>query len=321
MSYGMDARIGISFQNSYGTANVASMHWLEPINESVDLKKAQQIQKGLRGIYDEGQPLEGMNTVAGDVLIEAKGNDLGVLLAAVCGNPTSVTSGALYTHTFKPRTTDHSAPSAERPFTYHKFMGDTGSAHQYSDLNGNSLELAIANGEFLTAKLSVVGGSYARSAAIAAVHSVSNPIDWAVSSVSLGGAGVTNIKLLTISQNNNLAAQHTVGSSGFPSRVKRTDMRTIDIAGTMFFDDQAETTKFLSQTGQAVKIFMKGTSLVQSGFYESLLVDIPTMRYTEHPLVVGGAGQQEVSFKAKAIYNVGSATSIAYTLQCGKAGY
>lgn len=317
----MDARIGISFQNSYGTANVASMHWLEPINESVDLKKAQQIQKGLRGVYDEGQPMEGVNTVAGDVLIEAKGNDLGVLIAAVSGNPSTVTSGALYTHTFKPRTADHSAPSAERPFTYHKFMGDAGSAHQYSDLNGNALELSVANGEFLTAKLSVIGGAYARSGAIAAVHSVSNPIDWSVSSVSLGGAAISNIKSLTITQNNNLAAQHTLGATEFPSRVKRTDMRTIDVAGTMFFDDQTEMTKFLNQSDQSVKIFMKGTSLVQSGYYESLLVDIPTMRYTEHPLVVGGAGQQEVSFKAKAIYNVGSGTSIAYTLACGKAGF
>src|SRR4030065_1229425 len=118
MSYGMDARIGISFQNSYGTANTASMHWLEPVSESVVLNKAQNTQKGVRGIYDKGQLYEGVNTIAGDIVIEARANSLGVLLTSVCNSPTTVTSAAPYTHTFKPRAADHRLPRAERPFTH-----------------------------------------------------------------------------------------------------------------------------------------------------------------------------------------------------------
>lgn len=321
MPYGQDSRIGISFQNSFGTLNTASMHWLEPISESVDLKKAQLQQKGLRAVYDAGDVQEGINTVEGDITIEAKANALGVFLSAVCAPPTTVTSGSLYTHTFKPRQADHSAVSAERPFTYHKYLGDVGSAQIYSDLNGNSLELSISNGELLTAKLGVVGGTHSRMAALSATYSASNPIDWSVSSVSIGGTGLVNIRAMTITQENQLSPKHVLDSDRFPARIKRGDKRAVNISGTMIFDSQSEYDYFLSQTDQAVRVNLRGTSMVQSGYYESLLIDIPTMRYTEMPVPVGAAGELEVSFKGIAKYNIGSGTSIAYTLACGKAGF
>jgi len=322
MSYGQDTRVGISFQNSYGTPNVASLHWIEPINESVNLLKAQITQKGLRGVYDKGVLQEGMNTVAGDVTIEAKANALGVLLSAVNVSSLSITSGSLYTHVFKPRQSDHSQLSAERPFTYLKFLGDTGSAQEYSDLNGNTLELAVSNGELLTAKLGIVGGSFARIAAVAATYSESNAIDWSVGSASFGGVAMTGIiRSLTISQELGLQAQHTIDTDKFPARIKRNDARVINVSGTLIFDDQSEYEYFLNQTDQAANIFLRGSSLVQSGYYESLLVEIPKMRYTEHPISVGGPGQLEVNFKAEAQYHTGSGTAISYTLACGKAGF
>lgn len=323
MSYGMDARIGIAFQNSYGTANTASLHWLEPISEAVDLKKAQLKRKGLRRVYDEGGSQEGVNTIGGDLTIEAKANALGVLLAATNAETTKVTSGSLYTYTFNPRQSDAQALCPERPFTYLKHLGDSGSAHQYSNLNASNLELAISNGELLTAKISVVGGDYARIAAVSATYSDTSPLDWSVSSVSINGTGKTNVLQMTVSQENNITAKHTLDSAGdrFPTRLRRSDVRAISIAGTLVFDDQTEATLFINQTEVPMKLYLKGTALVSSGFYESLTVDVPAMRFTEMPLVVGGAGEVEVSFKADAKYHTGSATAITYTLQCGKAGF
>lgn len=323
--YGQDAKIGISFQNSYGTANVASLHWLEPISESVSLSKAQLTQKGMRGSFDKGQSQEGINTVGGDITIEAKANALGVLLSAVNASPvtstTGVSSGTYFQHTFKPRQADHNLLCAERPFTFLKYLGDVGSAHQYYDLNGNNLELNIANGELLTAKMSIVGGSYARIASVAAAYSASNAIDWSVSSVSFAGVANTGIRSMTISQELALQAQNTIDIKKFPSRIKRTDSRMVNISGTLIFEDQGEYNQFLNQVDQQVVINLKGTSQVSSGFYEALTIDIPSMRYTEFPIAVGGPGQLEISFKATAQYNIGSATTIAYTLACGKAGF
>jgi hypothetical protein len=321
MSYGQDGRVGISFQNSYGTANVASLHWLEPISESVDLKKAQLNQKGMRGVYDAGALQEGVNTVEGDLTLEAKANALGVLLSATNVSSLTVSSGAYFVHFFKPRQADHSAPSAERPFTYLKYMGDAGSAHQYSDLNASNLELAISNGELLTAKIGIVGGSYARIAAVAATYSESNPIDWSVSSSSCGGVALTALRSLNITQDNKLQPKHVLDTDKFPARIKRSELRSIEISGTMIFDDQVEYNEYVAQSDQVLNVNLKGTSLVQSGYYESLLIEIPKMRYTEHPLVISGPGEVEVSFKATAQYHAGSGTAISYTLACGKAGF
>jgi hypothetical protein len=126
---------------------------------------------------------------------------------------------------------------------------------------------------------------------------------------------------MTISQELGLQAKHVLDTDKSPARIKRGDARAINISGTIIFDDQLEYTDFLNQTDQAVNIFLKGSSQVQSGYYESLLVEIPSMRYTEYPIPVGGPGELEVSFKAQAQYHAGSGTAIAYTLNCGKAGF
>lgn len=318
--YGMDTKIGIGFQNSYGTVLTSSMHWLEPIGESVDLKKAQLVRKGMRGIYDEGAYQEGANVVDGDITIEAKAIPLGVLLAATNG-VTAVTSSSVITHTFKPRTTDWDGYSAERPFTYHKGMGDSGSAHLYYDLNGGSLELNVSNGELLTAKMSVVGGSFSQIAALTPSYPTGDALAWSVSSISIAGTARDNIRSLTILQNNVLEAKHVLKTTKYPSRVKRNERRSISISGTLLFDNQTDMQTFISQTEQRLLVSMVTGVQVQSGYYESFTVDVPSMRFTEMPQTVGGPGEIEVSFKAMGVYNVGSATAITYTLVNTKAGY
>jgi hypothetical protein len=321
--YGQDSRIGISFQNSYGTASVASLHWMEPVSESVSLQKAQIQRKGLRsGAFTDPGTQEGLNTIGGDLVIEARANQLGVMLAAINASPSTVTSAALYTHTFKPRSADHSTTSAERPFTYLKYFGDTGSAQQFSDMNAASLELSISNGELLTAKLAMVGGTFARIAAVSATYSATNPIDWSVSSASIAGVEMRNIKSLTITHENNLQAKHTLPTTNkYPTRIKRTDYAQINISGTLLFDNQTDYDDFISQTEKRFLLNLQGTATVQSGYPEYLTIDVPSMKYTEYPIPIGGPSELEVSFKARASYNTGSSTSIAYTLACGKAGF
>ena len=320
MSYGMDAGIGISFQNSYGTAFTSSMHWLEPISESVDLKKAQLVRKGLRGIYDEGAYQEGANTVGGDISIEARAIPLGVLLSAVM-NRTTVTSTGVYTHTFKPRTADWDGFSAERPFTYHKHLGDVGSAHLYADMNGNNLEMAIKDGELLTAKLGIVGGTYSQIAEVAAVYPTGDALNWAVASASLGGSGRADFRALNVTVNNNLEAKHTLSTSKYPMRVKRGGVRSVEVSGTLIFSSQTDMQSFIGQTEQRFFLQLTAPTMIQSGYYESLNIDVPSMRFTDHPITVGGPAELEVAFKAKGVYNTGSATNIAITLVNSKAGY
>lgn len=317
---GMDSKLGLSFQTSYGTALTSSMHWLEPVNDSISLKKAQIVRQGMRGIYDEGAHQEGANTVDGDVTIEAKAIPLGVLLSAT-NLDSLVTSGSVITHTFKPRTADWDGYSAERPFTYHKGMGDTGSAQLYADMNGNNLELSIANGELLTAKLGMVGGTYSQIAAIAASYPTGDALQWSVSSISIAGTARDNIKALTITQDNALEAKHVLKTTKYPSRVKRSGMRSINIAGTLLFDNQTDLQTFVSQTEQRLLVSLVTATQIQSGYYESFTVDVPSMRFTDHPQAIPGAGELEIGFSAKGVYNVGSACAITYTLVNTKGAY
>lgn len=319
MTYGMDARVGICFQNSFGTSLTSSLHWLQTTAENISLKKEQIVRQGMRGIYDEGAYQEGKNTIDGDVTIEAIPNDLGVLLKATMNLVSTVTSSAVRTHTFRPRTADWDGLSAEQPFTYAKFMGDVGSMNLYGDLNGKTLELACSNGELLTAKLGVIGGRFTQIAAIAATYATSAALDWSVSSVSIGGTGKVNVRDLTITQENNLEAKHTLGTAKTPQRNKRSGNRTLTVAGTLCFDDQTDFQTFISQSEQRMLFNFKSAWEIQSGYSEELLIDMPAFRFTEFPQEIGGPGEIEVGFQGMANYHPGSGNSVTVTLRNSKA--
>lgn len=314
MSQGQLSNIGICFQNSYGTAKTDSMHWLPHMEDSVSLKKEQIKSEGMRGIFEEGESYEGKNMVDGDIGIEAQAIPLCVLLKAVFGQATMQTSGAIYNHIYKPAQTEWDSLSSGVPFTYHQYL-DTGSANQYSDLNGKGLELSIANGELMKAKMSVVGGGFAQIANIAATYGSGKHFTWAVSSLALGGSANAEIVDLTISVDESREAIHSFNNSLYPSRIRRTGQRVVTVNGTLKFDNQTEYQKFINQTEQRMTFHLEGGSLqIQSGYNESVSIDIPSLRYTEFPVAAGGPGELEVSFNADAKYNVGSGTSVQITV-------
>ena len=326
MSYGMDARIGVSFQNSYGTLNTASMHWLQVTNDTVALKKAEIERKGMRGIYAQGALIEGANTVGGDVTVEADGISVGVLLEATMLR-TTVTSGSLYTHTFKARTADFDTTfSAGKPFTLHKHMGDAGSAQLYSDLNGEQIDLDITDGQLLTAKLGVVGGTYSQIAKIAPTYYTGAPFDWSVTSISLNGSARLNMQKFAFTFKNTLSAKHMLGeaisfANKYPERIKRTGMQVCDVSGTFLFDDQTDLQQFIAQSRQRLTVSLTGAASITSGYNEQIIIDIPALVITDFPQGVPNAGELAVSFKGVAEYSVSSGVAFAITLVNTKAGY
>lgn len=326
MSYGLDTRVGISFQNSYGTSNTGSMHWLQPTQDTISLKKAEIKRKGMRNIYAEGALIEGANTVAGDITIEADGISVGVLLEAMF-NRTTVTSGSLFTHTYKPRTADFDAQlSANKPFTYHKHLGDAGSAQLYSDLNGEQLDLDITDGQLLTAKMGVVGGTYSQIAKLSPTYYTGAPFDWSVTSATIAGTARINIQKLGFTFKNTLQAKQTLGEQNgvpnkYPDRVKRTGEQTTEISGTFLFDDQTDLQQFIAQSRQRLVVNLTGASQITSGYNESITLDFPALVITDFPQGVPNAGELAVAFKGTAEYSVSSGTAFAITLVNTKAGY
>lgn len=310
--YGQDAVLGLSFQNSYGTPSVSSLHFMEILDESLSLNKEQQMREGMRGIFDENAAQEGKNSVEADITIEAHAIPLGFMLSSIMSRTTTGTGR--YSHVFKPNQSDFDTFAANRPFTALVDLGDAGSAHEYYDLVSSKLELSISQGGFMQSKLSVIGGPYQQIAAVAASYPTGNVVDWAASSITLGGSGSCAFEDLTFSMDESLESIYTLCNKKTPTRIKRSGKRTVTIGGTLLFDDQTEYQKFLAQSTQVFKAFFLTGS-------DSLLIEAPQFKYTGYPIPVSDPGQMRVSFEGKAEYNTSSATTCQITVVNTQSAY
>lgn len=321
MSYGQKSNVGLIFQNSYGTAgSVNSIHFIPHLSESLKINKPPMYSENMRGIYDEGDSYEGANTVDGSIECEVQPISIGALLKSVMNLESSTQSGGIYTHLFKPRTADFDELCAGNPVTAYVYR-DTGSAMLYSDLNGSVLELGYANGEFNMARVDYVGGTFSQNASQAASYEVGKRFKFDVNSVSFGGTAVDEVEDLTITLDESLEASHTLNNSLYPSRIKRTGMRSVSIGGTLKFDNQDEYQQFILQSERELIITATGPTEIQSGFYEVLTVKLPAMRYEEAAPNAGGPGELLMSITARGKYDVSSATSIEITVVNTQATY
>lgn len=314
MSYGMKTNLAVSFQNSYGTANVASRYWIPFVSEGFSVIKAPLVSNNMSGIFDEGATYEGANTVEGKVETEAHPITLGVFLKAMMGNPTSVNSGSIYTHTFKPRVSDFDDFAANHPLTITKDLGDTGSSHQYYDMVASKLTIHCAYGELLKCGVTFKGGKYSQLTAPSASFPTGKSWTWDVASVQLAGASNGNISNLSFDLDEPMADKFTLNNAKTPSRTKRSGHRILSIGGTMVFDNQTEYQQFLAQAERNLTVNFVGPTQIQSGYYESLTMEVPLFRYTDYKVVAGGPGKIEVGFSGKGVYSVSSANLIKFTL-------
>ena len=314
MSYGMKANVAISFQNSYGAANVASRYWIPYLSEGFAVTKEPITSEAMTGVFDEGAMYEGLNAVEGKLEVEAHPISLGVLLKSVMGNPTSVQSGAIYTHTFKPRTSDFDDYAANIPLTISKDLGDSGSSHQYYDMVASKLSLSAANGELLKCSVDFLGGKYAQIIAPAASYPTGKGWTWDVASVSLSGTANGNFGDLSFELDEALENKHTLNNTKTPSRTKRSGRRSLAIGGTLIFDNQTEYQQFLSQAERNLTVSFRGPTVVQSGYYDTFELIIPLFRYIEFKPLAGGPGKVEVGFSGKGVYSVTSANLLTATL-------
>jgi hypothetical protein len=321
MSYGMKTNVGISFQNSYGTALTSSIYWVPFLTEAFAVTKEPLVQENMSGVFDEGATYEGLNANEGTLEVEAHPISMGVLLKAIFGAPTTVTSGAYYTHTFKPRTADFDDFAASNPVTITKALGDTGSAHQYYDMVASKLSLSVANGELFKASVEFMGGKYSQVTAPAASYPTGKSWTWDVSSVAIAAAANADIAEINVELDEALENKYTLNASKTPSRTKRSGRRTMSVGGTLIFDTQSEYQQFLSQTERNLTVHMRGATAVQSGYYETLTITVPLFRYVEFKPVAGGPGKLEVGFSGKGVYSTTSATMLAITLANTQAAY
>lgn len=316
MPYGQDAKIGFAFQNSHGdAASVDSMYTIPFLSETVTPEVPELISANMEGRYDEGEAYAGARNVAGTIQTEAQPITTGVFLKALMGEPSSVQSGNIYTHTFNPRTSDFDVNVTGNPLTMYKNLADGGQVPLYRDLVCTRLEFALANGELLTVGADMTGGVVETKTTSQDIGTaVGRKWPWDVTSVELGGASNVDFESLNIIIDEQASPRWTLRTQRDPSRVKRDARRQIRVNGTVKFRDQTEYDNFLAVNSQNLTITLTSPTEIQSGYYDTLQFEFPAFKWLAYPLTFEDEAEKIVSFEGKGDYHVGSGTSVTVTL-------
>jgi hypothetical protein len=312
MGYGISGHLGICFQDSFGTANVGSFHYFPLISESLVEAIPPLESESIVGRYEAGNVYQGFKEVGGDVVITSHPILLGKLLYAWTFQDSSLLGTSEYTHTQIPATTDFDTYAAVPPMTIEVYRA-AGSAHQYYDCLANQLTIAIAHGAIVQTTMSVIGGKFAKVVKTTPSYLSGSEYTWDQASISLAGVGFDQFSELTLTMNNRLIGKGTLDGTKTANRVKRDGFRMLEISGTLLFEDDTQFDNFRNATEQRLVVTIEGQD-VASGYPAKFEADIPSMRFNEHPVNIGGPGLIEASFTAEARYNSGSGHMVKFTV-------
>ena len=237
MAYGQSGYLAIHFQDSYGTSQTGSAHYIPLISETVEETIGQIVEDNLYGRLAESPYHEGLHEVGGELRTEAHPVYLGAFLKSALGRHVATAQHSAFVHEFLPAAQDWDAFAAVPPMTL-ELHRDAGSAFLYYDMLGNEVALDIAHGQLLTAALSVLGGRFGRKAPQAPQFQPGRMWTWDVASASYDGQAVLDLRRLTLRFHNRLAAIHTLGDGKSPRRVKREGAQQVTVEGTLLLQDQ-----------------------------------------------------------------------------------
>lgn len=322
MSYGAQIKYGIARQTAGGTAvsAVGSFFGMPLVSEDVGLEKDELISANLIGRFEQGAVYDGVSRVKGTIEFEVTPLSLlQTLMAGVQYNPSNATSGSLKTMGWLPNTVDFDATYVKAPITIYKQFSDASSAEQFYDCQFSGIELTLAQGQFLKGKTTVAGG--ARTATgigsmnvMAAASDVDDLFPWNVSSISLGGSAIGQNSELTVSLNENIDALYTINGTLNPFKYTRTGFREVTISGTLYMNDRTILNSFTAGTQARLLVTIQNTRAeIQSGYYNTLIIDVPQMKFTAFKPGASGPGEVAVQFTARGVLDPSSFYAVKFT--------
>lgn len=321
--YGAQMKLGMARQASGGTpvSQVGSFHGIPLLSEDVGLEKAELDSANLIGKFEQGAIYSGIAKINGTITFEATPRNLGAALAScVNWSPNQVNSGSLATYTFIPNTQDYDGTYVKAPWTIYKQFTDANSAEQFYDCQMGQIEFTVGQGQFLKGKLSVSGGARTATGVGSAnigpqPSDVGNLFPWNVGSLSLGGVALNQASEITVTLNENIDALYTVNGTLAPFKYTRTAFREVSVRGTFYMNDRSLLNAFAADTQQQLLLTLVNTrTAVQSGFFNSLKIDIPQLKVTAFKPGASGPGEVSVSFTGRGILDPTSLYAIQFIL-------
>lgn len=320
MAYGNQGYVGISRQNSWGTAITTSHHFFPVISENLTDKRPRIQAEGMRTRYEAGPQFGGNLEFGGDVVTEIHPILVGKMLTFWSGADSATATGSYFTHAINPRQTLWDTVYSPLPPATIEVYRDAGSGMIFSDMVMNNFSLEFAQGKLLKGTWSWIGANGIKATRQTATYLQGSEFTFNQASISLNGAGITDISNLTIKGSNALEAMYTLDGTQRPNRVVRKGFRSIEISGTMILNGDTQKDIYIAGTSQRMELTVTGQA-VTSGTNAVLNIIIPSFVYQEFPDNIGGPGLIEVAFKGIANYNTGSATMVIFSVVNSAVGY
>lgn len=322
MSYGAQIKLGIARQaaaNSWVT-NATSYHGIALTDESLGIESDEVISQNLTGTFNQGASYQGTTKINGTLSFEVTPRNLAAILSAVVAPPTVVASGSVETYTFLPNIVDFSSTLVKSPFTVYKQFSDSNSAELYYDCQFGQLDLTFSQGAFLKGQATLVGGTRLANG-IGSMNVLPAPSDvgrlfpWNVASVSYGGSALSVASDITVSLNENVDGLYSLNASLAPLKFTRTGFREVTVNGTFYMNDRSLLNNFVANVQQRLLITSINTvAAIQSGYYDTLVVDVPQFKITAFKPGASGPGEVSVKFSGRGVLDPTSSYVVQYTV-------
>lgn len=319
MGFGSIGFLGISRQNSFGTAT-NSWEYVPIVSENLTTNIDQLVQENILNRFEEGASKAGVISVTGDITMEVNPLMIGHFLRAFSGPSSFTAVGSVFNSFFLPTQSNFSSDAALPPYTLQVFR-DVGSSWQFTDSMVNALSFEIGANGFVKATASIIARTSSLMNPTVAAFPTGDPWSWDAASVSIAGIANASIETLTIKMENSIEGVVTLDGTKSWSRMLRNGFRTFGISGTFDFNSQSEYNIFRAQTEQRFLVNLKGETTVGSGYTDNLLFDLPSVRYTSFDGGISGPNRLTASFDGAGKFDTTSSYAFKATLTNTKNNY
>jgi hypothetical protein len=182
------------------------------------------------------------------------------------------------------------------------------------------LDFVISQGQFTRGRLQVVGGNRVATG-VGSANVVPDASDagrlfpWNVASISYGGSALQTASDITVSLNENIDGLYTINGSLAPFKYTRTGFREVTVNGTFYMVDRSMLNNFTGETQARLLITLVSTiAAVQSGYYNTLTIDVPQLKVTAFKPAVSGPGEVSIPFTGRGVIDPTSSYALQFTL-------
>jgi hypothetical protein len=286
------------------------------ISEGLTKEIEQVMEPTIFARPDEPPQFEGVNTYAGDIVLEGRPTALGYFLQSAFGPAdTTALGGGIYQHVFALRTTEHSSYSSLQPYALqiHRDLG-AANAFRYVGCIADRLQLEFGTGQkILKATAGIIAKNVSTITKTTPTFVDEDPFLWHQAAISIGASANYNLQAFSVALANVCEGIQVMNGTKVIGKVKRNGFRTADVSLTFDVEDLTEYNRFKNQTETAFAVTLTSGDNI-------LLLEMNLVRYTAVPVNVSGPGRMTIQVTAKAKYD-STTKLIKATLTNTKASY